>query len=143
LLTIIRVSIGVACFAGIFANAVPRSMPWSQMKKEDINMVVDKTPDMNNLFKILEYYSSNSEEKRKLEDKIKKDRDYAYELVFHFERGMNVGIEKGIAKGIDEGMDRGSHFARIETAKKMKSYGDSIQKIQDITGLSKEELDSL
>jgi predicted transposase/invertase (TIGR01784 family) len=111
----------------------------SQMKREEINMVVDKTPDMNNLFKILEYYSSNSEEKRRLEEKIKKDRDYAYELVFHFERGMS----EGIAKGIDEGMDRGSHKVRLETAKKMIEKGLSISDIQEITGLSKEELYSL
>jgi predicted transposase/invertase (TIGR01784 family) len=96
----------------------------SQMNREDINMVIDKTPDMNNLFKILEYYSSNSEEKRRLEEKIKKDRDYAYELVFHFERGMN----------------KGGQLAKLETAKKMKAYGDSNQKIKEITGLSEEEL---
>ncbi len=54
-------------------------------------------------------------------------------------RGMQKGMQKGIERGIAEGIAKG----KVEDAKKMKGKGLSIQDIQDITGLSKEQIESL
>ena len=49
--------------------------------------------------------------------------------------GYNQGIEKGIEKGIEEG--------KKETAKKMKEKGLDFKLIQEITGLTEDEINSL
>ena len=43
----------------------------------------------------------------------------------------------------DEGESRGSRQAKLETAKILKQFGDSIQKIMQATGLSKEEVEAI
>ncbi len=45
--------------------------------------------------------------------------------------------------GVEEGEARGERLALIETAKKLLKVGDSIQKISEVTGLSKEKIKSL
>ena len=57
--------------------------------------------------------------------------DYAFKKLF--------GTEEGLA----EGEARGSRQAKLETAKILKQFGDSIQKIMQATGLSKEEVEAI
>ena len=45
--------------------------------------------------------------------------------------------------GIEEGEKRGKENALIETAKNLLKVGDSIQKISEVTGLSKQKIKSL
>ena len=45
--------------------------------------------------------------------------------------------------GIEEGEERGKENALIETAKNLLKVGDSIQKISEVTGLSKQKIKSL
>ena len=52
-------------------------------------------------------------------------------------------LEKAEQKGIEKGKAEGEHKKAVETAKKRKAYGDSVEKIKEITGLSKEEINSL
>ena len=42
-----------------------------------------------------------------------------------------------------EGESRGARQKALETAKILKQFGDSIQKIMQATGLSKEEVEAL
>ena len=44
---------------------------------------------------------------------------------------------------MDEGEARGSRQAKLETAKILKQQGDSVQKIMQATGLSKNEIEGI
>ena len=50
--------------------------------------------------------------------------------------GIALGISQGIAQGIAQGISQGAEQKAIETARNMLNYGDSIEKIVIITGLS-------
>ena len=51
--------------------------------------------------------------------------------------------DKGLERGLAEGEARGSRQAKLETARILKQLGDSITKIVQVTGLSKEEVEKL
>ena len=59
------------------------------------------------------------------------------------ERGKLLGLAEGKSLGLAEGESRGSRQAKLETAKILKQFGDSIQKIMQATGLSKEEVEAI
>jgi predicted transposase/invertase (TIGR01784 family) len=65
-------------------------------------------------------YSSDPEKQREFEERLRADENYAYELAVRYEKGK---LEKS-----------------LETARKMKDKGFSIDDIIEITGLTKEEL---
>ncbi len=82
--------------------------------------ILKKKPDLKNAFGVLEMYSSDPEKQREFEERLRADENYAYELAVKFEKGK---LEKS-----------------LETARKMKDKGFSIDDIIEITGLTKEEL---
>ena len=51
--------------------------------------------------------------------------------------------DRGLERGLAEGEARGSRQAKLETARILKQLGDSITKIVQATGLSKEEIEKL
>ncbi|AIN93861.1 hypothetical protein JO40_06870 [Treponema putidum] len=55
------------------------------------------------------------------------------------EEGRSEGFERGIAQGFSDG----SYKKALETAKILKQLGDSVKKIMQATGLTKEEVESL
>jgi hypothetical protein len=55
------------------------------------------------------------------------------------ERGRAQGLEQGIVQGRAEGMEAG----KLEDARKMKEMGDSVEKIQIITGLPSKTIEQL
>ena len=59
------------------------------------------------------------------------------------ERGIEQGIERGIEQGIERGIEQGIEQSKLATAKLLKQFGDSVQKIIQVTGLSAEEIDKL
>ena len=82
--------------------------------------ILKKKPDLKNAFGVLEMYSSDPEKQREFEERLRADENYAYELAVRYEKGK---LEKS-----------------LETARKMKDKGFSIDDIIEITGLTKEEL---
>ena len=52
------------------------------------------------------------------------------------QRGKKEGYSAGLSDGISQGIQQGENQAKIETAKNMLLYGDSVEKISKITGLS-------
>ena len=82
--------------------------------------ILKKKPDLKNAFGVLEMYSSDPEKQREFEERLRADENYAYELAVKYEKGK---LEKS-----------------LETARKMKDKGFSIDDIIEITGLTKEEL---
>ena len=60
-----------------------------------------------------------------------------------FVQGKSLGLAEGIEQGRSEGIEQGSRQAKLETARILKQLGDSITKIAQVTGLSKEEVEKL
>jgi len=50
------------------------------------------------------------------------------------------GFEKGIVQGIEKGREEGIEKARIETTMKMLKISLDLRSIQDVTGLSMQEI---
>ena len=53
----------------------------------------------------------------------------------NFLRGKKEGITEGIQQGLQQGLQQGAYEKAIETAKNMLLYGDSVEKIAQITNL--------
>ena len=64
-----------------------------------------------------------------------------------FENGFSAGEERGRNEGIsigrNEGISLGAQQKAIETAKTLLAFGDSIEKVSKVTGLSIEEIEKL
>ena len=60
-----------------------------------------------------------------------------------FNDGLARGISQGIEQGISKGIEQGTYEKAIDTAKKMLTYGDSVDKISAITGLSIDVIEEL
>lgn len=90
---------------------------------------------------------------QKIEQRIKEVKESEelrreYMLINSFERdarheGWKAGIAQGITQGRSEGIAQGSYQTKIETAKILKQLGDSVQKIMQATGLSKQEVEAI
>ena len=62
-----------------------------------------------------------------------------------YAKGVDDGIKEGLEKGIKEGIKVGEEKLKkekMEIAKKLKDEGISIEKIEQITGLTEEEIES-
>ncbi len=73
-------------------------------------------------------YSSDPEKQREFEERLRADENYAYELAVKYEKGLEEGIEKGELR------------KSLETARKMRDFGDSLEKISIVTGLTELQL---
>ena len=70
-----------------------------------------------------------------------------YEAAWEYESDrlsmISESERKGLERGKSLGKAEGSRQAKLETAKILKQLGDSVQKIMQVTGLSKEEVEEL
>ena len=55
----------------------------------------------------------------------------------------NKGIEKGIEQGIEKGIEQGEEIATLNIAKKLKESKATLKYIMEITGLTREQVESL
>ena len=67
----------------------------------------------------------------------------AEEREIAFAEGIERGIEQGIEQGIEKGIERGVYQKTLETAKLMKGMNYPISDICTVSGLTKEEVESL
>ena len=67
----------------------------------------------------------------------------AEEREIAFAEGISQGRSEGLVQGRSEGLAQGSYQTKLETAKILKQLGDSVQKIMQATGLSKQEVEAL
>ena len=63
-------------------------------------------------------------------------------------KSFNCAVEwKKVAlkqvEGISIGLSQGAHQKAVETAKTLLAFGDSIEKVSKVTGLSPEEIENL
>nr|WP_061219511.1 Rpn family recombination-promoting nuclease/putative transposase [Leptospira weilii] len=104
----------------------------SELTEEEMSILVDKTPDLSKAFTILEQYSNDPKKRKEIEEKLKSDRDYVYDLAARFEAGERQGIEKGIEKG---------EFKKaLEAARKMLRKGIDLKTTLEVTGLTEKDL---
>jgi predicted transposase/invertase (TIGR01784 family) len=99
------------------------------LTQEDTMKLKNKLPDLKNAFGTLELYATDPEKQRELEERLRSDENFAYEMAAKYELGVEEGIERGIEKG------------KLETARKMNEDGFSIEQILRITGLSMDDLE--
>ena len=71
------------------------------------------------------------------------DTDIAVQRQEAYEDGVEKGISQGIQQGIAQGITQGSQQKAIETAKNLLNFGDSVEKVAQVTGLSIEEITAL
>ena len=57
--------------------------------------------------------------------------------------GKSLGLAEGKSLGLAEGEVRGSRQKALETARILKQFGDSVQKIVQVTGLTVQEVETL
>ena len=69
--------------------------------------------------------------------------DYDTDIAVQREEAYEDGLSKGISQGISQGIKQGAYEKAVETAKMLLSFGDSIEKIATITGLSLETIKQL
>ena len=85
--------------------------------------------------------------------KLKSDITTISETQFNagMQQGMQQGIQQGMQQGIQQGMQQGKSLGlaegyrqkALETAKLLKQFGDSVQKIVQVTGLTAQEVEKL
>ena len=97
--------------------------------------MAEKEEEIKEAIETLENISSDEQKERIAELRQKYIMDKKSEMRTAREIGLNQGLEEGIKKGIKEG--------KKEVAKKMKEKGLSINEIIEITGLEKEEIESI
>ena len=76
----------------------------------------------------------------------KRRHDYMIMTAFEADAkrmGRLEGRSEGLEQGIAQGFANGAYQAKLETARILKRFGDSVQKIMQATGLSKEEVEAI
>jgi hypothetical protein len=53
----------------------------------------NKLPDLKNAFGTFELYATDPERQRELEERLRSDENFAYEMATRFELGMEEGIK--------------------------------------------------
>ena len=73
--------------------------------------------------------------------------DYATDIAVQREEAGRIafaqGMERGMERGIEQGLERGSRQAKFETARLMLQRNYPIAEICLMTGLRKEDVDSM
>ena len=127
---------------GIQKNPIEKRqklLNWLQFIETDSSevrkMLATTSPILQMLNEKIDVLSLNPEERKLYESRMKLKSDIATISEVQFKAGAEWGIA--------EGEVRGSRQAKLETAKILKQLGDPMQKILQVTGLSKEEVEAI
>ena len=78
--------------------------------------------------------------------RLNSDADFVWDITPEedakklFNTRLRLAEKKAMTQGIEKGIEKGVEQANLKNAKKMKEKGFSTQDIQDITGLSEQEI---
>ena len=112
---------------------------WLQFIETDSSevrkMLATTSPILQMLNEKIDVLSLKPEERKLYESRMKLKSDIATISEAQFKAGAEWGIAEGEA--------RGSRKKALETAKILKQLGDPMQKILQVTGLSKEEVEAI
>ena len=114
---------------------------------DEMEEIAKDNSAMKDVVVTLRKMSADESERMHAEWREKEERDRASRHASGLRQGLREGREKGLEegreKGLEEGRVEGAAQALQETARKMKEYGDPVDKISDITGLTTEEISRL
>ena len=99
--------------------------------KEERSMLAQGNPAMTKANQVMDIFYLDEQERRR------------YEAAWEYESDRLSMISESERKGLERGLAEGSRQKAVETAKILKQFGDSVQKIMQATGLTKEEVESL
>ena len=103
--------------------------------KEERRMLAQGNPVMTKANKVMDIFYLDEQERKRYEAAWEYESD-RLSMISESER-------KGLERGLAEGEAQGSHQKALETAKILKQLGDSVKKIMQATGLSKQEVEAL
>ena len=69
--------------------------------------------------------------------------DYDTDIAVQRRESLMIGLQQGIQQGIQQGFSNVSRQKALETAKILKQFGDSVQKIVQATGLTQAEVEAI
>ncbi|MFY7788583.1 MAG: Rpn family recombination-promoting nuclease/putative transposase [Thermoflexibacteraceae bacterium] len=99
------------------------------------------------LFEIASIANYNETEKRAYQTSLKYYRDLKNTMDTKFEEGLLEGVEIGKKEGVEigkkEGIELGEKNAKLQIARNLKAAGATALLIQQATGLSLKEIESL
>ena len=98
-------------------------------------MIATKSPVLQMLNEKIDVLTLSPTERKLYESRMKLKSDIATISETQF----NAGVERGLA----EGEVRGSRQKALETARILKQFGDPLQKIVQVTGLTVQEVEAL
>ena len=112
-------------------------------ESEKVGEYMKENEEMKEAKEKLEVMSEDEKMQILAELRLKAIRDEKAIKRFAIKQGMEEGMEKGIKQGMEKGIKQGIKQEKKETAKKMKAKGLDFKIIQEITGLTEEEINSL
>ncbi len=98
-------------------------------------MIATKSPVLQMLNEKIDVLTLSPTERKLYESRMKLKSD----ITTISETQFNAGVERGLA----EGEVRGSRQKALETARILKQFGDPLQKIVQVTGLTVQEVEAL
>ena len=115
----------------------------SQTNKREVEIAMQENEQIKRANEEYEYLTGEEAERRLafLIDKAKKDESNMIEGAR--QEGIEQGIEQGKKEGIKQGIEEGLKKAQIEMAKKLLKKEMTVEEIEEITKLTKEEIEKL
>ena len=110
---------------------------------EKVKEASKKNKEIEKIKRKLASMSLSPEERNNYEYRLRAIRDEADAIEYKTKQAKEEGIKEGLEQGIEQGIERGIEQTNLDNARKMKEKGFSIKDIQDITGLSEEEIKEL
>ncbi len=107
--------------------------------KKERAMIAATSPILQMLNEQIDVLTLNPVERKLYESRMKLKSDIATISEVQFKAGAEWGLAEGKSLGIVEG----SRQKALETARILKQFGDSVQKIAQATGLTQAEVESI
>ena len=102
-------------------------------------MIATTSPVLQMLNEKIDVLTLSPTERKLYESRMKLKSD----ITTISETQFSAGVERGLAEGKSLGLAEGSRQKAFETARMLKQFGDSVQKIVQVTGLTVQEVEML
>ena len=112
------------------------------LDKENLSILSKKDKLVNKYMSNLEKLNEDPEFREYMTVEEDQRKIYNTEMDLARKNGLAEGRAEGHAEGLSEGLSQGAKQTSIEIAKKLKTEM-SVEKIADITGLTKKEIENL
>ena len=119
--------------------------------EEEVQKASKVNKEIERINKKLASMSLSQEERNNYEFRLKAIRDEISAIAYATQKGLQQGIEEGIEQGIEQGKEQGikqgirqgEEKAKLEVAKNLLAKGFPISEIEEIVGVSKEEIEKI